>query len=141
MSLQEARWIDIPTMEDVRGKLTAAEVGQEIPFPIERVFYVHGVPSGIDRGGHAHRDTDQVAVCVSGSMKIDLFDGAATRTFVLDSPGRGVFIPRMLFTRLYDFGPHAVCLVLANERYDRSKSIRSRQDYLRARGLSDPGIR
>ena len=101
----------------------------DIPFEVKRIFYMHHICS--DRGGHAHRETDQVVIAAAGSLEMDLSDGAHTATYVLDNPSRGVFTPRMVFVTLHNFSPGAVCLVLASTRYDMSKSIRSWKDYLR----------
>ena len=71
--LGRARLVPIPTVGDDRGCLSVVEAGQTAPFPIRRVFYMHGMTA--ERGGHAHRDTDQLVVCVSGSLRLDLTDG------------------------------------------------------------------
>lgn len=135
MCLAEVRWLDLQDVIDSRGRLTAVEGGVHVSFPIARVFYVHQVQPGVDRGGHAHQETDQMAVAVHGALKIDVSDGVETRTYYLERPDRGLYLPRMIFTRLYDFSPGAVCLVFASTPYDRSKSIRTWGDYLARRGL------
>ncbi|MGH3929946.1 MAG: WxcM-like domain-containing protein, partial [Pseudonocardiaceae bacterium] len=58
----EIHWIDLPSHRDERGRLTAIEAGTDIPIVVERVFYVHETTQ--DRGGHAHRDTDQVLIAI-----------------------------------------------------------------------------
>lgn len=83
-----------------------------------------------ERGGHAHRDIDQVVIAIAGKFKIDFSDGVNTKTYSLHDPAKGLYIPRMIFTRLYDFSPDAVCLVLANTHYDITRSIRSWEKYL-----------
>jgi dTDP-4-dehydro-6-deoxy-alpha-D-glucopyranose 2,3-dehydratase len=137
MTINDIRWLDFQDAIDERGRLTAVEGGNQIPFQIARVFYVHHVPEGVDRGGHAHRDTDQVLTCVHGSMKVDASDGRRSGTFELDSPARGIYVPRMLYVRLYDFSPGAVLLALANTCYDATRSLRTWPEYLAARGLPD----
>jgi len=82
-----------------------------------------------DRGGHAHTETDQVIVAVSGCFKVDVSDGAMSVSFLLDDPTVGLYVPRMLFQSLYQFSADAVCLVLASTHYDMSKSIRSWDAY------------
>ncbi|HWH69802.1 MAG TPA: FdtA/QdtA family cupin domain-containing protein [Candidatus Sulfotelmatobacter sp.] len=136
MNWSEVRWLPFQDVLDERGRLTAVEGSAHIPFRIARVFYVHQVCTGQERGGHAHKDTDQVAVAVHGQMKVDLSDGVTTRTFHLNDPGRGLYIPRLLFTRLYDFRPDTVLLVFASTAYDRSRSIRSWEEYLAYRQLA-----
>jgi dTDP-4-dehydrorhamnose 3,5-epimerase-like enzyme len=130
--LGDIHWIDLPSHRDARGVLTSIESETDIPFTIRRIFYLHHVVA--DRGGHAHRDTDQVIIAMSGSLKVDLSDGTTIRTYELCDPTRGLYMPRMLFVKLYAFSPDAVCLVLANTQYDMSKSIRNWQEYLTAIG-------
>ena len=119
---------------DERGCLTAAEQGQHIPFEIKRVFFVHHVKSDKDRGGHAHRDTDQVLTCVNDAMQVDVSDGKEIYTYVLNDPAFGIYIPRMLWTRLYNFSSSSVLCVFASTNYDQSRSIRSWQEYIKETG-------
>jgi hypothetical protein len=135
VGLSEIRWLDFRDASDERGRLTAIEGGVQLPFEIARVFYVHQVAHGVDRGGHAHRETDQVIAGIHGSLRVDASDGVDVQSYALDDPGRGIFVPRMIYVQLCDFSPGAVCLVLANTRYDRSRSIRTWHEYLEARGL------
>ena len=134
MSLADARWVDLPVRTERRGALTI--VGHdEIPFSIARLFYVRGVPAGVERGGHAHRVTRQFVIAVNGSFKLDLTDGAQTRSFNLESSARGVYIPPMIWDRLYEFSEDAVCLVLASTQYAEFDYVRDWNAYLRERGL------
>ena len=130
--LDAVRWVELPSNVDERGVLTSIESGQDIPFEIKRIFYMHHITT--DRGGHAHTDTEQVVTAAAGRFKMDLSDGVDTRTYVLDDPTRGVYTPPMVFIELYDFSPGAVCLVLASTHYDIEKSIRSWEAYLEAIG-------
>lgn len=138
MSVPGVRWLELASVRDPRGVLTAAEVGRHVPFAIARAFWVHDVTPGVERGGHAHRDTDQVAVAVHGSLRIELSDGRSHDAVRLDDPARGLFIPRMTFTRLVDFSPGAVCLVLADTLYDASRSLRSWEAFLAALPAEGP---
>lgn len=131
-SLNAVKWIELPSNVDTRGVLTSIEGGIDIPFTIKRVFYMHHIIS--ERGGHAHRDTDQVVIAIAGSFKMDLSDGVTKKAFQLDDPKHGLYIPRMIFIHIYDFSPGAVCCVLANTHYDIKKSIRSWEEYKKAIG-------
>jgi hypothetical protein len=133
--LHAAVWRDLQDATDGRGRLTAIEAADHVPFDIARVFYVHEVLPGLERAGHAHIDTDQLAIAVHGSLHAELSDGFQTLQFSLDNPARGLFLPRGVFVRLRSFSPGAVCLVLANTHYDRARSLRSWSDYLAFRGL------
>lgn len=122
----------MPVATDARGALSAIESGKDLPFEMRRVFFMYGTPEGVERGGHAHRDTQQVVLAISGRFKMDLSDGTATRTFDLHDRKLGLYMPPMTWTRLYDFSADAVGVVFADTHYDRARSLRSWDDFARA---------
>ncbi|HZT05858.1 MAG TPA: FdtA/QdtA family cupin domain-containing protein [Chloroflexota bacterium] len=129
--LTAARRVALPTFVDSRGALTAFESNLEVPFQIARVFYVYDVQAPFERGGHAHVHADQLLVCVAGRMSVDLVDPSSTETYVLDDPSTGLFVPRLVWTRLYGFTPGAVCLAAASNHYEQSEVIRDWDEYVR----------
>ncbi len=133
--LHLVRRLPLQDVIDERGRLTAVEAEQHIPFAIQRIFYVHQVRPREDRAGHAHMDTDQVAIAITGQFQVVVEDGLDAQSFLLDRPDEGLYLPRQAFVRLREFSPGAVCLVLANTHYDRSRSLRTWEDYLQYRGL------
>lgn len=139
MSLAEVRWIDIPHSDDDRGTLTVIEESA-LPFSLKRIFYMHRVPDGLERGGHAHRSTQQLAIAASGRFAMDLFDGERSATYVLEDPNRGLYLPAMMWMRLYGFAAGTVALVVCDRTYDAGAVIRDRDTYCRLRrddGLDD----
>lgn len=129
MSMNDVRPIEFPSIFDNRGALTAIENGKDIPFSLKRIFYMHHVVA--ERGGHAHRETDQVVVAISGSFKLELSDGLTQKTYEMNDASKGLYVPRMIFIKIQDISPDAVCLVLASTHYDIKKSIRSWDEYLK----------
>ena len=127
-ALEKVAVVSLPSVEDPRGVLTAVEGLRDIPFEIKRIFYMHHIQS--DRGGHAHRDTDQIVIAVAGSFVLELFDGKHYKQFDMDDPTKGVYIPRMIFINMFKFMPGSVCLVLANSYYDMRRSFRTKEAYL-----------
>jgi dTDP-4-dehydrorhamnose 3,5-epimerase-like enzyme len=127
-SLKYVKWITLPSITDSRGTLTSIESKLDIPLSIKRIFYMHHISS--PRGGHAHIDTDQIVIASSGSFKINLSDGIKSEIYELNDAKLGLYIPRMIFIRIYDFSDDAVCMVLANTHYDISKSIRTWEEYM-----------
>lgn len=126
----DARLIPFTHNPDDRGSLTAIEEGRHVPFVTRRVFLVHGVESGTPRGGHAHRDTDQVIVAAHGELNVHVSDGTHHETFHLSDPTVGLYVGRMLWVDLLDFTEETSCVVLASTIYDPSQSIRTWPDYL-----------
>lgn len=128
MNLKSVHEIIFQTNGDKRGFLTSIEQNPNIPIEIKRIFYMHHITE--DRGGHAHIDTDQIIIAISGSFKLKVFDGINEDTYILNDCTKGVFTPRLTYCDLYDFSSDAVCLVFANTHYDIKMSLRSRKDFL-----------
>jgi dTDP-4-dehydrorhamnose 3,5-epimerase-like enzyme len=101
------------------------EAGLTIPFPIERVYYLYDVPQGAKRGGHAHRDLQQLLVALSGSFDVLLDNGKERHTWTLNRANTGLLIPPMHWREISNFSSGAVCLVLASAHYDESDYIRN----------------
>jgi len=114
----------------VRGHLTVVECGKDTPFFIARIFYIYGATRDSERGAHAHRDTWQSFIAISGSFSLELTDGHLRNTYVLQEPSRAINVPPMIWARLYDFSEDAVCLVLASSLYDPADYIREWDDYI-----------
>ena len=131
--------IDIPTVVDERGALTVLELDSGVPFPVLRVFFVHDVTPGVDRGGHAHLETDQVVMASSGSLSVVVRDGRDSRSWLLSGLKQALYIPRGLWIDLKDFSRGAVCTVLASNVYDPSTSLRTWKAYTQA--LADTDIK
>ncbi len=124
------RSVNFPSHADDRGTLTAIEGGQDIPFDIQRIYFVHDVFA--ERGGHAHRETHQVVVAVSGRCELILSDGEREARFILDDVRKGVYIGPMLFIRTTNFSPGTVLVSMASSHYDKARSIRSWPEFLEA---------
>ena len=120
---------------DSRGTLTAIEGNASIPFEIKRIFYMHDVPVGEDRGGHAHRYTKQLLIACHGSVDIVCSDGVNEFSITLDDPSSGILVPEMTWTNLKNFRNGAVCLVLADTSYVMAHSIRNWTEYLTVKNL------
>ena len=116
---------NFPPHGDDRGQLVAIETGNDIPFPIRRVYYIYDTLTDVRRGFHAHRNLEQILICVSGSCKIHLDDGSSTAEVVLDDPTKGLYIANDMWREMYDFSEGAVLLVLASQHYDEADYIRN----------------
>ena len=128
----EIKFIDFDIKGDERGKLIAIEQFKNVPFVIKRVYYIFDTKSGVRRGYHAHKDLQQVAICVSGSCKFLLDDGRErVENIILDSPNKGLFIDKMIWREMYDFSEDCVLLVIASDYYDESDYIRDYDEFLR----------
>jgi hypothetical protein len=116
--------IELPKNHQINGNITAVNNGQEIPFNVIRVYYLYDVPGGEARGGHAHKELQQLIVAASGSFDLIVDDGINRRTFHLNRPYHGVFMPAGLWRELDNFSSGSICLVLASKAYDEEDYIR-----------------
>lgn len=127
-----ARIIDLPQISDPRGDLTFVEGGNHVPFEIARVYYLYNVPVDSERGGHAHRDLEQIIFALSGSFRIKLDDGENQTEFWLRDPRKGLYVNRMIWREMNSFSQGAVCMVLASHPYDESDYFRDYNEFLAA---------
>lgn len=124
--------IQLKSLGDERGQLVVLEGNQAVPFDIKRVYYIYGVDPQIPRGFHAHKATQQVAICIKGSCKMLMDDGNQKTTVLMNSPTQGVLIDVMQWHEMHDFSEDCILMVLASEHYDESDYIRDYDNFLKA---------
>lgn len=122
---------NFPPHGDDRGQLVALEERKDIPFDIKRIYYIYDTLAGVRRGFHAHKNLQQILICVHGSCKIHLDNGFEIEEVLLDKPTEGLYISNNMWREMYDFSPDAVLLVLASEHYDESDYIRNYDTFLK----------
>ncbi|OLS62079.1 sugar 3,4-ketoisomerase [Pseudomonas putida] len=126
--------VEVQILGDERGHLNVLEANRNIPFDIRRVYYLTGTQPGVARGFHAHKELEQMAVCVAGSCRMIMDDGRRSEEVILDSPAKVLHVGKMVWHEMHDFTEDCVLLVLANDYYDESDYIRSYEQFLQAVG-------
>jgi hypothetical protein len=124
---------DLDSIGDRSGNISVIENYKSIPFSVKRVFYIYDIPGGRDRGAHAHIECHQFIIAVSGSFKVELFDGKNRNTIHLNRPYHGLHILPGIWASEQSFSSGAVCLVLASELYNESDYIRDYNDFIKFR--------
>ena len=115
---------------DERGSLVALEEFKDIPFEIKRVYYMYGTGEGVHRGFHAHKNLEQILICIHGTCKIKLDNGFEQKIVPLEKPYEGLHVGSNMWRELYDFSSDAVLMVLASEYYDEADYIRDYDTFL-----------
>lgn len=132
LEVDGAYLLDLPVISDTRGDLTFIENQKHIPFDIARVYYLYNLPVDANRGGHAHRDLQQVIFALSGSFRILLDDGQRKTEVILRNPSIGLYINRMVWREMDFFSQSAVCMVIASNPYDESDYYRNYEGFIEA---------
>ena len=122
-TLENVKLISLKTFIEPDGNLVPIESDSDIPFPIERIFYVFGVHNQNDRGKHSHYKTKQVLICLNGEVSVLCKDGNKERIWVLNKPNQALYIPELIWDEQVYTKPDSVLLVLANTNYDESDYI------------------
>lgn len=132
-SVYDCSVVDLPKYMFDEGNLTWVERNKNVPFDIQRVFYLYDIPGGEARGAHAHRQCHQFLIAASGAFEVVLDDGINRRTVMLNRPFCGLHIPPGIWAAEQGFSSGSVCLVLASETYDESDYIRDYNDFIQYR--------
>lgn len=133
MPLNKCKLLDFPKIIDPRGNLTFIEGSDHVPFEIKRVYYLYDVPGGSVRGGHAHKDLNQMIIALSGSFDVQLDDGSKKEIYHLNSPSKGLLVTPMVWRELNNFSSGSVCLVLASEHFSEEDYYRDYSQFLKDR--------
>ena len=131
-TIDDCKTLLLPAIRNRRGNLTAIHAKIDIPFDIKRVYYLYDVPGGAARGGHAHKELQQIVVSVMGAFDVILDDGRKKKIVHLDRAYSGLYIPKLIWRELDNFSSGAICLVLASLPYDETDYYRDYDAYLQA---------
>jgi hypothetical protein len=122
-SLSRCRLVDVPVIRDADGMLSVVESRHQVPFEIQRIFYIRDVPASGSRGDHALRTCEQFIVAIAGTFDVVTDDGRVTARWSIDQSSSGLYVPAMVWRRVENFSPGAICLVLASELFDEGGYI------------------
>lgn len=132
--MEHARIIQLPKILDPRGNLSVIEEFKEIPFKIERVYWIYDVPGGETRGGHAYKTNQEFIVALSGSFDVILDDGKEKKVFSLNRSYYGLYVPKGIWREMENFSTNSLALVLASTEYDVEDYIRNYDAFLKYKG-------
>ncbi len=129
-SIKNCNLLKLPKVHAISGNITSLNNDVDSPFEVKRIFYIYDIPSGADRGAHAHKECHQLLIAITGSFEVEVFDGKEKTKFFLNQPNVGLHIPPGIWASEINFSGGGICLVLASHEYDENDYIRDYQEYL-----------
>ena len=117
------------------GTLFPIDFSKVLTHDVKRIFYVRNVAGQEKRGNHAHRTTKQTLICVNGEVKITCKDGNNSRSFVLNTPDKALYIPEMIWDTCEYSSTDSILLVLSSTEYNREDYIEDYNEFLELKAV------
>lgn len=118
-AMEREKIIKLPEIVDKRGNLSFAEEGQHIFFNISQVSYCYSTNEQIQKQGN------EILIALSGSVSITI---EGERKYILDQPGKGLYIPEQIQRTIKNISPDTICLIIAsdsaNEKINRGSLLK-----------------
>lgn len=138
MSQRETRLSDIEILkldifQKFSGKLVALQSGNEIPWKIERIFFI-STRNSEDRGDHAHIEAHQAFVCIAGSGRLICKDGSESINIEMNAIDTAVLLPPGIWVNI-SLSENSSLAVITDLPYDEADYIRRWDNFLKHKGL------
>ena len=133
MKTESAQIIELPKILDKRGNLSIIEEFKNIPFKIERTYWIYDVPGGESRGGHAYRENEEFIVALSGSFDVVLDDGSNRKVFSLNRSYYGLYVPKGLWREMNNFSTNSLALVISSTSYNPKDYIYDYKEFVNSK--------
>lgn len=137
-TIDDCRVVQLPRIVARQGSISPVTANRDIPFSLERVYFIYDVPGGAARGGHAHVELQQMIVSAMGCFDVVVDDGQKKKRYTLNRGYEGLYIPRLIWRELDNFSTGGICLVLASQKYFESDYIRNYNEFLKIKSSNIP---
>ena len=130
MNINDVKLIELPRFIDPRGSLSIVQEFDQIPFCIQRTYWIYDVPGGENRGGHAFKSTEEFIIALSGGFDVVVSDGVERKVFTLNRSYYGLYIPKGLWRDITNFSTNSLALEFASTQYDRSDYVEEYNEFV-----------
>ena len=134
-NIEDVRIINLPKIEDPRGNLSFIEEGKDLPFNIQRIYWIYDVPGGEIRGGHCFKEQEELIVAISGSFDVLVDDGHIKKRISLNRSYYGLFIPKSLWRQLENFSTNSLAMILSSTIFNENDYIREYSCFLNFKNI------
>ncbi len=129
MLLNNVMLIDLPRILDQRGNLSFLQNNDQIPFQIQRAYWIYDVPGGEQSQGHAFKNLQEVIIALSGSFDVVLKDGKGEKKITLNRSYYGIYIPKLVWRHLENFSTNSLAFIVADKPYDENDYVKNFQEF------------
>ena len=119
--------ITLPTFIDERGQLTSMELVENIPFEIERIFFIK-CKEGFDRGNHAHKNCYELLVPISGLFTLELDDTQNKVSIECNSTQEAIIINPLVWLNITNTSKDCIILAVCSHPYTQEENIKTLQE-------------
>ena len=130
MKKSDITLLTLPKILDERGNLSFLEGENQIPFEIERAYWIYDVPGGEVRGGHSYYTNEEVIIALSGSLDVVLDDGTEKKVFSLNRSYYGLYVPNGIWRHMENFSTNSLALIVASKEYAEKDYERNYETFL-----------
>lgn len=131
-NIEDIQITKLPIIPDERGNLSFFEEGNQLPFNIQRLYWIYDVPGGEKRGGHAFKQQQEFIIALSGSFDVVLHDGKNEKRFQLNRSYYGIYVPALFWRSLENFSTNSLALVAASTNFIEEDYIRDFNKFQKA---------
>lgn len=126
--------IKLNIYKDERGQLVAIESNKNIPFDINRVFYIFNITHNKKRAQHADMKAQELILCLNGSCEISLDNGKGKNVNItLDQNDEAVYIKPKIWIEISNFSKDCLLLAMSDIYYNKKNQIYDYQEFLKHR--------
>ena len=133
MSIDSAQIIQLPKILDKRGNLSFLQEGSQIPFEIQRLYWIYDVPGGEVRGGHSYHANLEIIVALSGSFDVVVDNGLNKEIFSLNRSYTGLYVPFGTWRHMENFSTNSLGFIVASTAYNEEDYERDYESFLKSK--------
>lgn len=103
--------------------ITVAEVSELFPFAVKRMYWLRSGETALERGNHAHLNSEQVIVALRGRVLASVTNMAEEQTdFELNSDTEGLYIPSKNWLKI-ELPKDALLLCFSSHAFEEQQTV------------------
>ncbi len=123
--LTQPQLLPLANIMDARGHLGVLEASSQLPFAVQRLFFIYNTPAHSHRGGHAHKALHQFLVFFGpNALSVSVHNGKQAQHFAVPPYSEGLYLPPGHWVDIEEIPLGSHILVLCSAPYEEADYIR-----------------